>query len=105
MTYPERATGTFQKLCFASCYGSYARSMANAYNPAFDFLIANHNAVLQSNVTVAFLAFYNSFFYGIGPTGIDASYVDIKVSLSFNKSINYVDVNRFEVLSGTAVRQ
>ncbi len=50
-------------LCMASCYGINAQSMANAYDSAFEFLVGNTDKVLPSDVTVAYLAFYNHIFY------------------------------------------
>ncbi|MCC3256529.1 hypothetical protein [Xanthomonas campestris] len=50
-------------LCMASCEGLGASSMANAYDSAFNFLIGNTGLVFQSDLTVAYLAFYNSIFY------------------------------------------
>jgi len=46
----------------ASCNGINAVNMANAYDSAFNMLIGNTGAVLQSDVTVAYLAFYNQIF-------------------------------------------
>jgi len=50
-------------LCMASCYGINAQSMSNAYDSAFKFLVGNTDQVLPSDVTVAYLAFYNHIFY------------------------------------------
>ena len=50
-------------LCMASCNGIAAHSMANAYDSAFNYLIGNTGAVLQSDVTVAYLSFYNHIFF------------------------------------------
>lgn len=50
-------------LCMASCYGINAQSMANAYDSAFEFLVGNTGKVLASDVTVAYLSFYNHIFY------------------------------------------
>jgi len=50
-------------LCMASCYGINAQSMVNAYDSAFEFLVGNTGEVLSSDVTVAYLAFYNHIFY------------------------------------------
>ena len=50
-------------LCMASCYGINAQSMANAYDSAFKFLVGNTDQVLPSDVTVAYLAFYNHIFH------------------------------------------
>ena len=50
-------------LCMASCYGINAQAMANAYDSAFNFLVGNTDQVLPSDVTVAYLAFYNHFFH------------------------------------------
>jgi hypothetical protein len=50
-------------LCMASCEGLGASSMANAYDSVFNFLIGNTGLVYQSDITVAYLSFYNSIFY------------------------------------------
>lgn len=50
-------------LCMASCNGFNAINMATAYDPAFSALIGNTGAVLQSDVTVAYMSFYNHLFY------------------------------------------
>lgn len=50
-------------VCMASCNGINASSMAHAYDSAFNFLVGNTGPVLQSDVTVAYLAFYNHIFY------------------------------------------
>lgn len=50
-------------LCMASCNGIGATSMAHAHDSAFNFLIGNTGSVLQSDVTVAYLAFYNHIFF------------------------------------------
>ncbi|TYL42074.1 hypothetical protein [Dickeya sp. ws52] len=50
-------------VCMASCNGFNATSMANAFDSAFNILIGNTGAVLQSDVTVAYMSFYNHLFY------------------------------------------
>lgn len=50
-------------VCMASCNGINASNMAHAYDSAFNFLIGNTGPVLQSDVTAAYLAFYNYIFY------------------------------------------
>lgn len=50
-------------ICMASCNGFNATNMANAYDPAFNALIGNTGAVFQSDVTVAYMSFYNHLFY------------------------------------------
>lgn len=50
-------------LCMASCNGIYGSNMANAYDSVFNYLIGNADPVLQSDVTVAYLAFYNAIFF------------------------------------------
>lgn len=50
-------------VCMASCNGIGGTSMAHAHDSAFNFLIGNTGAVLQSDVTVAYLAFYNHIFF------------------------------------------
>jgi hypothetical protein len=46
----------------ASCNGIAASSMAHAYDSVFSYLIGNTGPVLQSDLTVAYLAFYNQIF-------------------------------------------
>ncbi|MDE7527957.1 hypothetical protein [Aeromonas salmonicida] len=50
-------------ICMASCNGFNATNMATAFDPAFSALIGNTGAVLQSDVTVAYLSFYNHLFF------------------------------------------
>ncbi|MFQ2132916.1 hypothetical protein ACK34S_10455 [Aeromonas hydrophila] len=50
-------------VCMASCNGVNATNMANAFDSAFDVLIGNTGQVLQSDVTVAYMSFYNHLFY------------------------------------------
>lgn len=50
-------------VCMASCNGINATNMAHAYDSAFNFLIGNTGSVLQSDVTVAYLSFYNHIFF------------------------------------------
>ena len=50
-------------VCMASCNGFEATNMASAFDSAFSALIGNTGAVLQSDVTVAFMSFYNHLFY------------------------------------------
>ena len=49
-------------VCMASCNGIAASSMAHAYDSVFSYLIGNTGPVLQSDLTVAYLAFYNQIF-------------------------------------------
>lgn len=49
-------------VCMASCNGINASSMAHAYDSVFNVLIGNTEAVYQSDVTIAYLAFYNQIF-------------------------------------------
>lgn len=50
-------------VCMASCNGISASSMAHAYESVFSYLIGNTGAVLQSDLTVAYLAFYNQIIW------------------------------------------
>jgi len=50
-------------VCMASCNGFNATSMANAFDSAFNVLIGNTGAVLQSDLTVAYLSLYNHLFH------------------------------------------
>ncbi|WP_426994270.1 hypothetical protein [Methylomonas sp. CM2] len=50
-------------VCMASCNGIQASSMAHAYGSVFSFLIGNTGTVLQSDLTVAYLAFYNHLYW------------------------------------------
>ncbi|WP_130413629.1 hypothetical protein [Fluviicoccus keumensis] len=50
-------------VCMASCNGFNGTNMANAFDSAFSVLIGNTGAVFQSDVTVAYMAFYNHLFY------------------------------------------
>lgn len=50
-------------VCMASCNGFNATNMANAFDTAFSALIGNTGEVLQSDVTVAYMSFYNHLFY------------------------------------------
>ncbi|HEJ7889685.1 TPA: hypothetical protein SMI07_001696 [Serratia liquefaciens] len=50
-------------LCMASCEGMSATNMTNAFDCAFDIVVGNEGAVLQSDVTVAYLAFYNQLIF------------------------------------------
>ena len=50
-------------LCMASCEGIGATSMATASDGVFNLLIGNTSSVLQSDLTVAYLSFYNQIFY------------------------------------------
>jgi hypothetical protein len=47
----------------ASCNGFNATNMASAFDSAFNVLVGNTGAVLQSDVTVAYMSFYNHLFY------------------------------------------
>lgn len=53
-------------VCMASCNGIQASMMAHAYDSAFNVLIGNTGSVFQSDVTVAYLAFYNHMFIKSG---------------------------------------
>lgn len=50
-------------LCMASCEGMGAMNMANAFDCAFNIVVGNEGAVFQSDVTVAYLAFYNQLIF------------------------------------------
>lgn len=50
-------------VCMASCNGFNATNMANAFDTAFSALIGNTGEVLQSDVTVAYMSFYNHLVY------------------------------------------
>lgn len=50
-------------VCMASCNGIQASSMTHAYSSVFSFLIGNTGPVLQSDLTVAYLAFYNHLYW------------------------------------------
>jgi len=50
-------------ICMASCNGIQGHSMADAHRSAFNYLIGNEGAVYQSDVTVAYLSFYNHIFH------------------------------------------
>lgn len=49
-------------ICMASCNGFNGTNMANAFDTAFNALIGNTSAVFQSDVTVAYMSFYNHLF-------------------------------------------
>ena len=49
-------------VCMASCNGFNATNMASAFDTAFNVLIGNTGAVFQSDVTVAYMSFYNHLF-------------------------------------------
>ncbi len=49
-------------VCMASCNGIEASSMAHAYDSVFSYLIGNTGPVYQSDLTIAYLAFYNQIF-------------------------------------------
>ncbi|HDL7015604.1 TPA: hypothetical protein PXM26_003993 [Yersinia enterocolitica] len=55
--------GTDPFICMASCNGINATQMASAFDSAFDIVICNQGALLQSDVTVAYLAFYNQLYH------------------------------------------
>lgn len=57
------AKGYDPYVCMASCNGFNATNMASAFDSAFSALIGNTGAVLQSDVTVAYLSSYNHLFY------------------------------------------
>ena len=50
-------------VCMASCNGFNATNMANAFDSAFDVLIGNTGTVYQSDLTVAYMSFYNQLIY------------------------------------------
>jgi len=50
-------------VCMASCNGISASNMAHAYDSVFNYLIGNTGPVFQSDLTVAYLAFYNHIFW------------------------------------------
>lgn len=50
-------------VCMASCNGFSATNMVSAFDSAFNILIGNTGAVLQSDVTVAYMSLYNHLFY------------------------------------------
>ena len=50
-------------VCMASCYGFHAQSMANHNDSVFNYLVGHTGAVGQSDLTVAYLAFYNHIFW------------------------------------------
>lgn len=60
--FHNQVKGYDPMVCMASCNGIHGASMAHAYDSAFNVLIGNTAAVLQSDVTVAYLAFYNQVF-------------------------------------------
>ncbi|WP_072688639.1 hypothetical protein [Acinetobacter baumannii] len=60
--YHNQIKGYDPMVCMASCNGINGASMAHAYDSVFNVLIGNTDAVLQSDVTVAYLAFYNQIF-------------------------------------------
>jgi hypothetical protein len=49
-------------VCMASCYGFHALSMINDYDSVFHYLVGHTGAVGQSDLTVAYLAFYHHIF-------------------------------------------
>lgn len=49
-------------VCMASCNGYMGANMANAFDSAYNILIGHTGAVLQSDVTVAYMSFYNHIF-------------------------------------------
>ncbi|MBC7907135.1 MAG: hypothetical protein H7Y60_10360 [Rhodospirillaceae bacterium] len=56
------AKGRDPYICMASCNGFNATNMASAFDSAFNILIGNMGVVLQSDVTVAYMSFYNHLF-------------------------------------------
>lgn len=50
-------------VCMASCNGFDGTKMASAFDPAFAFLIGNTATVRQSDLTVAYMSFYNHIFF------------------------------------------
>ena len=56
-------TGFEPYICMASCNGYQAINMANAFDKSFSVLIGNTGIVLQSDLMVAYLSFYNHLFY------------------------------------------
>jgi hypothetical protein len=72
MQWPELRTMLFAHnkvkgydpfVCMASCNGIRAAEMAHAFDSVYNHLIGNLGPVLQADVTVAYLAFYNHLFY------------------------------------------
>jgi hypothetical protein len=59
---PYPVMGHEPYLCMASCNGINAVKMANIFSTGFTILIGNVGIVLQADITVAYLAFYNSLF-------------------------------------------
>jgi hypothetical protein len=59
----NQAKGFDPFVCMASCNGVNGSNMANAFDSAFNVLIGNTGQVLQSDVTVAYMSFYNHLFY------------------------------------------
>lgn len=59
----NHAKGHDPYVCMASCNGFNATNMASAFDSAFNVLVGNTGAVLQSDVTVAYMSFYNHLFY------------------------------------------
>jgi hypothetical protein len=65
--------GNHPFLCMASCHGISASSMVSAHDQVFSYLIGNGGNVLQNDLTVAYLAFYNHIFKGAPVhTAVDA---------------------------------
>ncbi len=50
-------------VCMASCNGFDATKMVSYFDSVFNLLIGNDGVVMQSDLTVAYLSFYNHFFY------------------------------------------
>ena len=59
----DNAKGHKPYVCMASCNGFNATNMATAFDSAFIVIIGHTGAVSQSDVTVAYMSFYNHLFY------------------------------------------
>ncbi len=59
----NRIKGYDPFVCMASCNGIHASKMVHAYDSVFSYLIGNDRAAFQSDLTVAYLSFYNHMFW------------------------------------------